>query len=378
MECRDVIIYSDNRSSVSAWSLDHRRRCGHRLGVRTVTKNRLYEVVGNVAPRMALRICITFFLTVVCVSALAAEAQPAAAKVRRVGVLSSTPPPGYDPLTEGLRSLGWVDGQNIVFERRYTEGDNDRAPPLAAELVRLKVDVIVASAPPNVSAARIATSSIPVVMFAVSDPVGMGFITSLARPGGNITGVTSAIPEGFMAKQLQLIKETIPTAMHVGLVFNAANPLNYRTANANQFADAARVLNITLRDLAIRSADEIETTMSAANLRGLDAVFVVGDPLMFRHRKRIHELAAMHKVPTFVPTPEYVEGLALMAYGPSLSDAARQAAVYVDKILKGANAAELPVEQPREYRLVVNLRAARSLGLTIPSSVVIRADDVIR
>jgi putative ABC transport system substrate-binding protein len=215
-------------------------------------------------------------------------------------------------------------------------------------------------------------------MLAVSDPVGMGFVASLARPGGNITGVTSGIPEGFMAKELQLIKEAIPTAARVGLLFNAANPLNYRTASANQFAAAAQALKIQLHDLAIRSADDIETTMTAANLRGLDAVFVVGDPLTFRHRKRIHELAALQSVPTFVAAPEYVEGLALMGYGPSLRDAGRHAAVYVDKILKGAKADELPVEQPREYRLVVNLRAARALGLSIPSSLVMRADEVIQ
>jgi putative ABC transport system substrate-binding protein len=162
------------------------------------------------------------------------------------------------------------------------------------------------------------------------------------------------------------------------LLVNQANPLNYATASAQQLASAAQTLKIELRQLEIRSADDIETTMSPGNLRGLDAVFVVGDPLTFQHRKRIHEIAMLHKVPTFVGAPEYVEGLALVAYGPSLYDASRQTAVYVDKILKGAKAADLPVEQPREYRLVVNLRAAKLLGLSIPPSLVIRADDVIQ
>jgi len=297
---------------------------------------------------------------------------------RRIGYLGNSPQEGPDPFADGLRALGWIEGQNVIIERRFIAGNIERAPQLAAELVRLDVDVIVAAAPPNVRAVQQATSSIPVVMVAVSDPVGMGFVASLARPGGNITGVTSAIPEGFMAKSLQLIKEALPNTARVGLLVNTANPLNYATASAEQLATAAQMLKIELHRLEIRSADDIETTMTAGNLRGLDAVFVVGDPLTFRYRKRIHELAALQKVPTFVPTPEYVEGLALMAYGPSLRDASRQAAAYVDKILKGARAAELPIERPREYRLVVNLRAAKALGLTIPPSLVMRADEVIQ
>ena len=297
---------------------------------------------------------------------------------RRIGYLGNSPQEGPDPFADGLRALGWIEGQNVIIERRFIAGNIERAPQLAAELVRLDVDVIVAAAPPNVRAVQQATSSIPVVMVAVSDPVGMGFVASLARPGGNITGVTSAIPEGFMAKSLQLIKEALPNTARVGLLVNTANPLNYATASAEQLATAAQMLKIELLRLEIRSADDIETTMTAGNLRGLDAVFVVGDPLTFRYRKRIHELAALQKVPTFVPTPEYVEGLALMAYGPSLRDASRQAAAYVDKILKGARAAELPIERPREYRLVVNLRAAKALGLTIPPSLVMRADEVIQ
>jgi putative ABC transport system substrate-binding protein len=326
------------------------------------------------ASRFATAIILTLGIFFVVPSA---EAQ-SGAHLPRVGYLGNSPQEGPDPLAEGLRALGWIEGQNVIIERRYTEGNIERAPQLAVELVRLNVDVIVAAAPPNVRAVQQATSSIPVVMFAVSDPVAMGFAASLARPGGNITGVTSAIPEGFMAKSLQLIKEALPSTARVGLLVNAANPLNYATASAEQMATAAQTLKIELHRLEIRSGDDIETTMTAGNLRGLDAVFVVGDPLTFRYRKRIHELAALQKVPTFVPTPEYVEGLALMAYGPSLRDAGRQAAVYVDKILKGARAAELPIERPREYRLVVNLRVAKALGLTIPPSLTMRADEVIQ
>jgi putative ABC transport system substrate-binding protein len=329
---------------------------------------------------MASRLAVAIVLTLgLCYASLPAEAQPSA-RIARIGVLGNSDERGSSPeqLVEGLRELGWIEGQNLIIERRYLEGDVERAPRLAAELVQLNVDVIVAASPPNARAAQQATSSIPIVLTAVSDPVGMGFVASLARPGGNITGVTSGIPEGFLAKQLELIKEAIPSATRVGILFNAANPLNYRMASAQQLAAAARASNMELRDLEIRSAEDIERAMTAANLRGLDAVFVVGDPLTFRHRIRIHELGALQRIPTFVPTPEYVEGRALAAYGPSLRAQGRHAAVYVDKILKGAKAADLPIEQPREYRLIVNLRAARTLGLKLPSSLVMRADEVIQ
>ena len=329
---------------------------------------------------VASRFAVAFVVTLgVCLAVLPVLAQPVA-RVARIGFLGNSDERGSSPehLVEGLRALGWIEGRNLVIERRYLEGDIERAPRLAAELVGLNVDVIVAASPPNVRAAMRATSSIPIVLTAVSDPVGMGFVASLARPGGNITGVTSGIPEGFLAKQLQLIKEALPRAARVGLLFNASNPLNYRMASAKQLAAAAQALNIELRDLEIRSAEDIERTMTAINLRGLDAVFVVGDPLTFRHRMQIHELAALHRTPTFVPTPEYVEGRALAAYGPSLGAQVRHAAVYVDRILKGAKAADLPVEQPTQYRLIVNLRAAGALGLNLPSSLVMRADEVIQ
>jgi putative ABC transport system substrate-binding protein len=286
-----------------------------------------------------------------------AEAQPRV-KPARVGYLGNTPL-SSNSFAGGMRELGWIEGRNVVIESRYTEGNVERAPELAAELVRLDPDVIVAASPPLVQAVQRATSSIPVVMFAVADPVGMGFIASLARPGGNITGLTSTVPEGFMGKQLELVKETIPQASRVGL------------------AAAAQALKLQLVPLEIRSADDLERTLTAASLDRLDAVVVVGDPLTFRHRKRIHELAMLHKVPTFVPTPEYLDGPGLLAYGPSLRDASRGAARYVDKILKGAKPADLPVEQPREYRLVVNLRTAKALGMTIPPSVLTRADEII-
>jgi putative ABC transport system substrate-binding protein len=305
-----------------------------------------------------------------------AEAQPRA-RPARVGYLGNTAPLSSNPFADGLRDLGWIEGRTVVIEWRYTEGSVERAPELAAELVRLNPDVIVAASPPLVRAVQRATSSIPVVMFAVADPVGMGFVASLARPGGNITGLTSSVPEGFMGKQLELVRETIPRASRVGLVVNAANPLNYAAAGSRELAEAAQALRLQLVPLEVRSADDLERTLTAASLDRLDAVVVIGDPLTFRHRKRIHELAMQNKLPTFVPTPEYLDGPGLLAYGPSLRDASRGAARYVDRILKGARPADLPVEQPREYRLVVNLRTAKALGLTVPPSVLARADEII-
>jgi putative ABC transport system substrate-binding protein len=304
------------------------------------------------------------------------EGQPRT-KVARVGYLGNTAGPPPHPLTEGLSALGWVEGQNVAIEWRFTEGQVDRAPRLAAELVDLGLDVIVAVAPPNVQALQRATSSIPIVMLAVADPVRLGFIGSLARPGGNITGVSSAIAEGFMGKSLELVKEALPAATRVGLLVNAANPLNYAAARSQELMAAAQALKVQLQHLDVRSAGDIDRVMDAATLNGLHAVLVVGDPLTFAHRDRIHALALQHRVPTFVPAPEYVSGKALLAYGPSLADAGRHAAGYVDKILKGRKPADLPVEQPREYRLVVNLRTARILGLTIPPSLLLRADQLI-
>jgi putative ABC transport system substrate-binding protein len=293
-----------------------------------------------------------------------------------VGFLGSTPVTP-NPLTDGLRALGWIEGRNLAIDARYMEGNVERAPQLAAELVRLNPDVIVAASPPAVRAVQRATSDIPVVMFAVADPVGMGLVASLARPGGNITGVASVVPEGFMGKQLELVREALPGASRVGVLFNAGNPLNYAATFSRQLATAADALKLALTPLEIRTADEIEKAIGVASRERVDAVLLVGDVLTFRHRKRIHDLARASRLPTFVPTPEYLDDQGLLAYGPSLTDAARQAAVYVDKILKGARPADLPVEQPREYRLVVNVRAARALGLTLPPSLLGRADQVL-
>jgi putative ABC transport system substrate-binding protein len=306
---------------------------------------------------------------------IAAETQQPR-KPARIGWLGNTPIHPH-PLAEGLHALGWVEGSNLLIEWRYTEGNIERAPELAADLVRLKPDVIVAASPPVVRAVQRATSSIPIVMVAVSDPVGMGFVTSLRQPGGNITGLSSAIPGGFMSKILQLIKEAIPNASRVGLLYNEGNPVNYATASSSELAVASQALNLQLQYLAVRNAEDIEKTLTAASLNPLQAVFVVGDPLTFRYRKRIHELAASRNVPTFVPAPEYLDGLGLMAYGPRLTDMLRQAAVYVDKILKGAKAADLPVEQPTNYKMIINLKTAKALGLTIPPSLLQRADQVI-
>jgi putative ABC transport system substrate-binding protein len=313
-------------------------------------------------------------LGVLLATASAGAQQPARpARVGFLGNVAATP----NPFAEDLRALGWAEGRNLAMEWRWMAGNVDQARGFAAELVRLTPDVIVAVSPPAVRAVQQATSTIPVVMLAVADPVGMGFVASLARPGGNVTGVSSSVPEGFVGKQLELVKEALPKASRVGLLLNAANPLNYAAAFSGQLAAAAQALKLELTRLEIRAADDIERAIGTASRERVDAVFVVGDVLTFQHRKRIHDLAAAARLPTFVPTPEYLEGQGLLAYGPSLRDATRLAAVYVDKILRGARPADLPVEQPREYRLVVNLRAARALGLTMPPALLGRADQVI-
>jgi putative ABC transport system substrate-binding protein len=324
----------------------------------------------------ASRSVVVHLLTLGAVLGAVCAGAQQAARPARVGLLGNTAATP-DPFTEDLRALGWIEGRNLVLESRWMAGSVGRAPGFAAELVRLNPDVIVAVSPPAVRAVQQATSTIPVVMLAVADPVGMGFVASLARPGGNITGVSSSVPEGFVGKQLELIKEALPKSSRVGLLFNAANPLNYAAAFSGQLSAAAQALKLELTRLEIRAAEDIERAMGAASRERVDVIFVVGDILTFQQRKRIHDLAAASRLPTFVPTPEYLDGRGLLAYGPSLRDAVRLATVYVDKILKGTKPADLPVEQPREYRLVVNVRAARALGLTMPPSLLGRADEVI-
>jgi putative ABC transport system substrate-binding protein len=311
---------------------------------------------------------------------LAAEAQPAAS-LPRIGYLSagslSDPrfPRFLQAFRQGLRELGHVEGQNIAIEFRWAEGKADRLPGLAAELVRLKVNVIVAVGTPAVQAAKLATETIAIVMVAVGDPVAAGFVASLARPGGNITGLSTMAPE-LVGKQLELLKEVVPKVSRVALLGNPANPNHAQQVRGAQ--DAARALGVQLQPLEARDLTEIDHAFATITTERAGAVIVLVDGMLLNHRTRIADHAARRRLPTVSGQSDHAEAGGLMAYGPSLSGRFRRAATYVDKILKGAKPADLPVEQPTTFELIINLKTAKVLGLTIPQSVLGRADEVIQ
>ena len=323
------------------------------------------------------------FLCTVTVSLLAAplaaEAQQAG-KVPRIGFLGVTSasdrPPLLDAFRQGLRELGWVEGQNIVIDYRFAEGRFGRLPALAAELVRLKVDIIVSGGTQGVTAAKNATETIPIVMIAVRDPVGTGLIASLARPGGNVTGVSGYAGLETVAKQLGLLKETVPKIRRVAILSNPANA--YHQLAIREVNVAARSLGVQLQLLEARGPNEFDGAFAAMAKERVGALLVLSDAIFSSHRTRLADLAARSRLPAAYGVRESVEAGGLMSYGPSLLDSYRRAATYVDKILKGAKPAELPVERPTEYELVINMKTAKALGLTIPPSLLARADQVIQ
>ena len=309
---------------------------------------------------------------------LAGEAQPART-VPLVGHLFVQPLSATGHLREafrnGLRELGYVEGQNIVIEFRNAEGRVERLPDLAAELVRLKVDAIVAAPNAAIEAVRRATRTIPIVMAASEDPVGSGFVFSLARPGGNITGVTGMAPE-LSGKRLELLKEVVPKLSQVAILWDPDGP-----ASAVQLREsevAARALGVELQSLSLRGpSPDFESAFRAATTARAGALITVNSPLTIGHRIRIIELAAKSHLPALYGFREFVEAGGLMAYGASLPDTHPRAALYVDRILKGAKPADLPVEQPTKFELVINMKTAKALGLSIPPSLLGRADQVI-
>jgi putative ABC transport system substrate-binding protein len=309
----------------------------------------------------------------------AVQAQPAP-KVFRIGLLGTVPltEPGaariWGGFFEGLQQLGYVEGQNIVIEGRYSEGRSERLPILAAELVRLKVDVIVAAAY-AAAAAKGATSTIPIVMTNDGDPVGSGLVATLARPGGNITGLTTRTPD-LVGKQLQLLKEAMPRLSRVAVLSNPASP--YHTPPYLREAEvAARALKVRLQILEARAPMELAGALSLATQEPADALLVLGDPMFFGERRRIAELAAKSRLPLVGNQAEFAEAGGLLTYGIDQRDNFRRAATYVDKILKGAKPGDLPVEQPTKFELIVNLKTAKTLGVRIPPAVLARADRVI-
>ena len=305
----------------------------------------------------------------------AAEAQQAG-KVYRIGLLSPTSQAlGVQGFRAGLQALGYVEGHNIVVEHRSAEGRFDRLPELAAELVRLRVDVIVTVVTQASLAAKNATKTIPIVMLAVGDPVGAGLVASLAQPGGNVTG-TSLQNVEVAGKSLELLKNAIPKLRVVAVLWNPANPV-FQAQMVKETEAAARRLGIQLRMLTARDAKEIDRAFAAMSGERAEALIVIADPVFSAQRMRIAALAAIGHLPWISGPSEYVEAGGLMSYAANSSERGRRTAVYVDKILKGAKPADLPVEQPTAFELVINLKTARALGIKIPQSVLIRADRVI-
>ena len=322
-----------------------------------------------------VRFCFALGALLFALCGLADAQQP---KIPRIGFLASFgagPDPRSQALQEGLRELGYADGKNIVIEYRYAAGSSDRLIEFAAEFVRLKVDVIVTGSTIAVRAANKLTKTIPIVMTGTGDPVGTGLVASLARPGGNVTGLSSIGPD-LNTKRLELLKETVAGASRVAVLFNGANPSN--VAALKEVEIAARALGVQIQSLDVRDAGGFEGAFDAATQQRANAVLVQRDPLNNSYPTQIVALAAKHKLPGMYPEIQFVNAGGLMSYGVSTVDLYRRAATYVDKILKGAKPADLPVEQPTKFELVINLKTAKQIGLTIPPNVLLRADKVIK
>jgi ABC-type uncharacterized transport system substrate-binding protein len=297
-------------------------------------------------------------------------------KVYRIGYFSAGTaiPHLRNVFHDALGALGWIEGKNVVYEYRYADNQLDRLPELAAELVRLNVDIITAMGTLAPLAAKRATSTIPIVMTTAGDPLGSGLVTSLARPGGNVTGLSLMAPD-LGGKRLELLKEVLPGVFRVGILWNAANP--YSALVFKETASAARILGIELQSIEVRSPDDFDGALAASTRLLVGALITVEDPLTVGHRKRIADFAAINRLPAIYGLREFVDAGGLMAYGAHLADLQRRAAGYVDKIIKGAKPADLPVEQPTKFELVVNLKTAKALGLEVPPSLLARADEVI-
>lgn len=304
-----------------------------------------------------------------------------AAKVYRIGLLSSLPPSPegarlWESFLRGLRDLGYVEGENLVVEHRYApEGQPGQLPDLAATLVRLGVDLIVAAGSLTPHAAKLATTTLPVIFTNHGDPVGSGLVGSLARPGGNITGL-SLLASELAAKQLELFKNSVPGVVGIAVLWNPTSQTHPRMLSEAEAA--ARMLGLRLERLPARGQDEYDRAFAAMTAERANAVLVLGDPIFWIQRSRIVELATKQRLPGMFPQREYVEVGGLMSYGANVPEMFRRAATYVDKILKGAKPGDLPIEQPTTFELVINLNTANALGLTVPQSVLVQADQIIK
>ncbi len=313
-------------------------------------------------------------LTLATFSAPFATTAQQAEKVWRIGVLATQPGPRWAPFRERLRELGYVEGQNIAIEWRSSGGRSERYPDLAAELVRLKVDVITAGDNPAIAAAQKATRTIPIVMVLAQDPVASGFARSLARPGGNLTGLTVQATD-LQGKVLQVLKEAVPTASRVGILWDPTEP--GRHVQAMEAEVAARALGLQAQLVEVRGSAELDRVFTAMAREKLDAVRIQPSGMTSTYRTRIAELALKHRLPSIGPAGWFVEAGGLLAYGSKDSDQFDRAARYVAKILSGANPADLPIEQVTRFELKINLKTAKALGVTIPPSLLLRADHVI-
>jgi putative tryptophan/tyrosine transport system substrate-binding protein len=318
------------------------------------------------------------FLVVLLDVAVIAEAQPLT-KHSRIGFLNvgtpATSPARQEVFRQGLRDLGYLEGKNIVIEWRYAEGKPDRLPAIAADLVRLKVDVIVTGGGISTRSAKDATVTIPIVMTQDIDPVGNGFVASLARPGGNITGLSTLAPE-ISGKQMELLKEIVPKFARVAVLGTTTNPGTAQALKETELAAGA--FKVQLQYLDVLGSKDIDTGFQTASKARADAVLVLISSVLNTHRAPVVNLAVKSRLPVIYPFPEFVEAGGLISYGVSFADLWRRAATYVDKILKGAKPADLPVEQPTKFELIINLKAAKQIGLTIPPNVLVRADKVIK
>ena len=323
-----------------------------------------------------LGLSVIAFMLVVAGGAAQAQ-QPT--KVPRIGYLGSIPFSQFagrrEAFRQGLRELGYVEGKNIVIEWRSAEGKLDRLPELAAELVRLNVDIIVSASPTTTRSIRDATSTIPIVMAQDADPVASGFVASLAQPGGNVTGLSTLLPE-ISGKRLEILKETVPRLARVAVLGASTTPGTPQSLKETELAAGA--FKVRLQYLDVLDPKDIETAFRAAAKGRAEAILVLGGPFLLSRRTQIAELAIKNRFPAIYYSPEFVEDGGLMSYGVSFSDLHRRAATYVDKILKGRKPADLPVEQPMKFEFIVNLKAAKQIGLTIPPNVLVRADKVIK
>jgi len=307
---------------------------------------------------------------------VAAQAQQAA-RVYRIGFVSPTSPgPTIHAFRQALRELGYVEGQNVIVETRFAEGRAERLPELVAEVIRLKVDVLVVGSSLGALAAKRATTAVPIVFAGIIDPVAPGIVASLARPGGNITGTTFGIGgSGFAGKWVELLKEAAPGVSRVAVLQNSVSPTSAPLVREMQAA--ARILNVKLDVLDAGNLTQLNKAFAAIGTSGARGVIVSNDPFFHANRAKLVQFAASKRLPTVYFTKDFVDAGGLMAYGSSLADSYRRAATYVDKILKGAKPADLPIDQPTRFELVINLKTARALRLTIPQPLLARADEVI-